>query len=249
MIEFIIMATAMRLRKFWSASAVALAALAAGCINQSAQSLPSVSPSQSGGSTPLVTGRAAKPSDVNAPGIQMPKGSTFSLTIADYDLVIKASDWNTIVGASQVLVLVGVEFAPDWNTKDYTYTTRNRFQYLADEIARHYHSENFEPLAIAPGVSNGAVVEDVALYNPTSKASRLSGLKVTIINKTSNEAVASATFYNKSGTSIVIPGRTIYFDHLTFSAHSLGVAANGVFSTTTQFHYSSFVPCSGQVCS
>lgn len=234
----------------WHASFVVAASIViAACSGQPVQSTASGSPFQSNAPASLVVGRSAKPADITAPGIQMPNGSIFTVSLGKYVLTIKASDWNTIVGTSQVRVLVGVEFAPDWNTKDYTYTTRNRFQYLADEISLHYHGTNFEPLSIAPGVSNGVVVEDAALYNPTYEVSKLSGLKVTIINSFVRRVVATGIFYAKPESAIIIPGRTVYFARLIFSSHSLGPAHSGMISITTNFHYDNFAPCPGQVCS
>lgn len=195
----------------------------------------------------LVVGRSHHLADLHGPGIDMPRGSMMSLSIGKhYELTIKAADWDTIVATSHVRVLVGVEFAPNWNTKDYTYTTRNRFQYLANVISQHYDGINFEPLSIAPGISKDHVVEDAALYNPTYKVAKLSGLKITIINRLVNKVEASKTFYSKP---IIIPGRTVYYAHLIFPSHSLGPVRNGVIMTTTNFHYSHFVPCRQQVCS
>lgn len=88
--------------------------------------------------------------------------STFSVSIGNYNLIITANDWNTIIGSSHVANLVGVQFAPDFNTTDNT--TRNRFQYLADEIFQHYGDTVFEPLSIVAAVSGGDLVDDAALY-------------------------------------------------------------------------------------
>jgi hypothetical protein len=207
----------------------------------------------SGGATststasPLVTGRSIKPTDTKAPGIQLRSGD-FSFTIGNYNVVITASDWNTITGSSQVANLVGVEFSPNFNTDA---STRNRFQYLADKISLRYRGTNFEPLTIVEGVIDKDLVDIVALYNPTSQVGTLSGLAVTIAAQPSLRTVASATFYATPSSALVIPARTIYFTRLTFpNVASLGSAHNGARSFVTDFHYRQikFTPCPGQVC-
>lgn len=194
-----------------------------------------------------MTDRSHTQADFSAPGIQMPTGASFSISIGNYNLVITAADWNTIVASSQVESLVGAEFAPDFNST--SIVTRNRFQYLADEISLHYDGQTFEPLSVISAVSGGAVVDDVALYNPTEQVSELSGLTDKIVNLTSMTTVASETFYGSPGTAIVIPARTIYFARLVFSADSIGAAQGKVVHTQSQFHYAQFKPCPGQVCS
>lgn len=222
----------------------------ASCGAQPAGPTAPASTTQTGTATQLVVGRSSKPADVGAPGIQMPSGSTFSVSIGSYNLVIKASDWNTIVSSSQVANLIGVEFAPDFNTTDNT--TRNRFQYLADEISQHYTGTHFEPLSIVASVSNSALVDDAALYNATDQVGKLSGLMVTVTNNTSGGIVASGTFYGTPASAVIISARTVYFVRLTFSSASIGPANNGMNNYTVSFHWSQFgqfAPCPGQVCS
>lgn len=240
----------MRRGRPWALPCALILAIAiTACDSETVEPTHSASPTQTGTSISLVTGRSAKPAETDAPGIQIPNGSSFSLSIGDYNLTITAADWNTIVGASQVTDLVGVEFAPDFNHTESV--TRNRFQYLADEISEHYNGSNFEPLSIVEGVSNGAVVDDAALYNPTDQVGKLSGLTVSITNNLSTTTVASGTFYGTPGSAIVIPARTIYFARLTFSSSSLGATQNGKVSVSVNFHYDqiAFKPCPGQVCS
>ncbi len=237
-----------RRRRLWHLPGVLLLAAAiASCGGQPSEPTPPASTTQTGTAIPLVSGRSVKPADVKAPGIQMPSGSTFSVSIGNYNLVITANNWNTIVGSSHVANLVGVQFAPDFNNTDNT--TRNRFQYLADEIFQHYNNTNFEPLSIVAAVSVGAVVDDAALYNATDQVGKLSGLTVTIINDSSSSTVASEIFYGTPGSAIIIPARTIYFARLTFSSTSIGPSRNRMNSYTVHFHYDKFAPCPGQVCS
>jgi hypothetical protein len=238
---------ARRRRQWYLAGVLLLVAAIANCGGQPSGPTPPPSTKQTGTGVPLVTDRSAKPADVKAPGIQVPSGSTFSVSIGKYNLVITANAWNTIIGSSHVTDLVGVQFDPDFNATDDT--TRNRFQYLADEISQHYGNTNFEPLSIVAAVSDGAVVDDAAFYNATDQVGQLSGLTVTITNDVSSATVASETFYGTPGSAIIIPARTIYFTRLTFSSTSIGPSHNGMYSYSTQFRYSKFAPCPGQVCS
>jgi hypothetical protein len=227
--------------------ALTLATAIVACGGQPTGPSRSASPTQTNTSLSLVTGRSAKPTDVDAPGIQVPNGAAFTVSIGNYNLTIAATDWNTIIGSSQVADLVGVQFAPDFNaTED---VTRNRFQYLADKISQHYNGVSFEPLSLVSGVSNDAVVDDAALYNPADQVGKLSGLTVTMTNQLSTTTVASGTFYSTPSSAIVIPARTIYFARLTFSSSSLGPSRNNQRVITVNFHFDQFKPCPGQVCS
>lgn len=245
-----VLRVAMRRRRQWACSCALIVAITlTACESKGAGPTHSASPTQTGTAVSLVTGRAAKPAEIDAPGIQIPSGSSFSLSIGNYTLTVTAADWNTIVDASQVAPLVGVEFAPDFNHTEVV--TRNRFQYLADRIFEHYNGSNFEPLSIVEGVSSGAVIDDAALYNPTDQVGKLSGLTVSITNSLSRTTVASGTFYETPSSAIVIPAKTIYFARLTFSSSSLGPSRNGKISVSVNFHYNQikFKPCPGQVCS
>lgn len=194
----------------------------------------------------LVTGRSLKPTEINAPGIQIPESGRFSFSIGHYEVVINGSNWDTIAGASHVTNLVGVEFSLGFN---HTGATDNRFQYLADEISLHYAGANFEPLTIVEGVANGQLIDIAALYNPASQVKRLLGLKVTISSKPSGAIVASQTFFATSGAAIIFPAHTVYFVRLAFSRfNGLGRAKGGMRHFVTNFYYSKFTTCRNQIC-
>jgi hypothetical protein len=228
----------------WTLVLIAVLPACGGQSKQPSQSEPS---GHGRTSPPLIAGRSAKPTDLDAPGIQIPIGSTLIVSIEKYNLKITGNDWNTIAGSSRVAKLVGMEFAPDFNATKAV--TRNRFQYLADEISQHYDGTRFEPLSIVSGASNRAVVDIAGLYNPSARASELTALTVTITNNSSKATVASGTFYSPPNSAIVIPARTVYFARLTFSSSSLGPAVNGQRNTTIHFHYKEVALCSGQACS
>ena len=89
-------------------------------------------------STALVSGRANSPTDVEAPGVQLRPGKAgFSVQVGSHNIVIAGNDWDTIVATSKVVPNVDIEFASGFN---WTATTRNRFQYLADLIAKDGHA-------------------------------------------------------------------------------------------------------------
>ena len=141
----------------------------------------------------LVYGRAAKQTDIEAPGIQVPPSSHFGLSIGTHELTITANNWNTIVGTSHVAKLVGVTFAPGLTV---TSITHNRFQYLADEIALYDKGANvFDPLSVVPSTSQNKFVDIAALYNPTNHAGRLSGITVTVSDLQSGSTLASWGFF------------------------------------------------------
>jgi hypothetical protein len=223
-----------RCLRLWPWTLTLLTILSA-CGGQPVQPSQSDAPTRTSTSQRLVVGRSATPTEIDAPGIQVPIGSALAISIGKYNLIITATDWDTIIGSSQVANLVRVKFAPDFNaTKT---VTRNRFQYLADKISQHYNGTDFEPLSIVSGVSNGTVVDIAALYNASGQTSKITALKVTITNKSSMATVAAGTFYSTRGSAITIPGRTIYFTRLRFSSSSLGPTKNGQISTAVHFRY------------
>jgi len=191
-----------------------------------------------------VAGRAAKPTDITAPGIAFSKGN-LAFRVGTHQVSISANDWNTIIGSSAVPDRVGSMIDPLFNPTD---VTRNRFQYLADQIAR-FSLPNFEPIGMAEGIGSGQFVEYAALYNSTAQASMLSGLTVTVVLDPSDVILGEQTFFSTPGTALVIPARTIYFARLSFSQFkSVPNAPGNSYSYTVNFHFAHFAPCQGQVC-
>jgi hypothetical protein len=191
----------------------------------------------------LVTGRSISPADIRAPGIQVPESGQFSFSVGRRQIVITSSNWNTIIGASTVVSLVGVMFSNNFNTIQ---VTRNRFQYLADLISEYYKFLDFEPLTVVNGISNHQFVDIAALYNPTTQVKKLSGLSVTIVARPSGRPIASEVFFATPASALVIPGQTIYFDRLTFQVPpNLGASHR---SFTTNFHWASITNCHGDIC-
>lgn len=176
---------------------------------------------------------------MTAPGIQVLPPGSFSLSVGSQEIVITSNNWNTIVATSQVHRIVNVAFAPGFNV---TATTQNRFQYLADRIAIDYTNRHiFEPLSLAEGVSAHKLVDIAALFNPTNRAGRLTGLQVNILARPSLRVVASQTFYDTVDSTIIIAPRTIYFARLVFSkSSSLPIAHHKVRSWRVSFQYASF---------
>ena len=187
----------------------------------------------------LVSGRASVPNDVSAPGIQIPAGRTgFSVQVGNHEIVITGNDWDTIVASSRVASYVGVEFASGFN---WTATTRNRFQYLADMIAQDENSKDFDPLTIVTGISDKTATSIVALYNPSTKPGTLTGFHVTLISKPGETLVGTGDFFATADSSMFIPAKTIVFARLTYPVVTQPKPVNGIFQTTTNFHYDSFV--------
>ncbi len=221
---------------------LALALAAAACSGKSstgstATSAPSASASTSAA---LVTGRASTPTDVNEPGIRIPAGNgQFSVQVGSHEIVVTANDWDTIVAASKVAPNVGVEFASGFS---WTTTTRNRFQYLADLIARDESSHDFDPIAVVTGFKNGTVISIVALYNPGNQAGNLTGLKLKVISRPTRTMVGSAEFFATADSSLMIPAKTIVFARLYCPVVTQPKAVNGTWEMTDDFHYDSFAP-------
>src|ERR1700730_9906698 len=57
-------------------------------------------------SLPLVSGRASHPSNVEAPGIQVPRGY-FNVQVGSHTIAVTAHNWNTIIATSNVSPIVG----------------------------------------------------------------------------------------------------------------------------------------------
>lgn len=229
-----------------SRKAVALAVLTlavAACTGKgsSATNAPSAS-SPPAGTAPsaLVSGRASAPADVSAPGIQIPAGNArFTVQVSNHEIVITGSDWDTIVASSKVASDVGVDFASGFN---WTATTRNRFQYLADLIARDDSSQNFDPITIVTAINNKTVISIVALYNPGNHPGTLTGLHVKLISQPGEMLVSSGDFFATTDSSLFIPAKTIVFTRLAYPIITQPKPVNGNLETTTSFHYDSFAP-------
>jgi hypothetical protein len=208
-----------------------------GSTGSTANSAPSVSASTSAA---LVTGRASTPTDVKAPGIQVPAvNAQFSVQVGSHEIVVTGNDWDTIVAASKVEPNVGVGFVSGFN---WNATTRNRFQYLADLIASDKSSHDFDPITVATGFKNGNVISIVALYNAGDQAGNLTGLKLTVISGPMRTLVGSAEFFATTDSSLMIPAKTIIFARLYCPVTTQPKAVNGVWEITNNFHWDSFAP-------
>ena len=189
-------------------------------------------------SAPLVTGRASRPTDVDEPGIQIPAGTSgISVQVGSHNITVTGNDWDTIVAASKVTPNVGVEFASGFN---WTATTRNRFQYLADLIARDESSHDFDPINVATGFNSKNVISVVALYNPGNHAGTLTGLKLTVISPPTGTLIGSAEFFATADSSLLIPAKTIIFTRLECPVITQPKLVNGTWEIANHFHYDSF---------
>lgn len=220
---------------------LALATTLTGCTSAASPASPqrSTSSPASHGPPGFVTGRAASPTDISAPGIQVPPSGQFSVQVGSHNVVITGSNWDTITATSRVAESVNIAFGDNFH---WTATTRNRFQYLADLIAEYNTVDGFEPIGIESGVSKGAFVSIAALYNPLRQARSLTGLTLTVIAYPPRTVVAKSKFYATADSSLLIPGKTIYFTRLTFSSFTLPPPRNRTRNFTNMFHYDSFLP-------
>lgn len=188
----------------------------------------------------LVSGRSSRPTDVGEPGIQIPAGdSHLSVQVGSHNIVITGNDWDTIVAASKVAPVVGVQFASGFN---WTATTRNRFQYLADLIARDESSHDFVPITVATSIKDNSVTSTVALYNAGNQAGTLAGLKLTVISRPARTLIGSGEFFATANSSLLIPARTIIFARLVFPVIGQPKPVNGSWNVTDNFHWDSFSP-------
>jgi hypothetical protein len=129
-----------------------------------------------------------------------------------------------------------------------TDVTRNRFQYLADQIAQ-YGVPDFEPIGMAEGLGAGQFIEFAALYNSTAQVKKLSGLTVTVSLQSSAKKVAMQVFFATPSSALVIPARTVYFARLSFAHFRSPPKTRGnSVSYNVHFHFAHFTSCRGQVC-
>ena len=143
------------------------------------------------------------------------------------------------MAASKVEPDVGVGFVSGFN---WTATTRNRFQYLADLIARDESSHDFDPITVATGFKNGTVISIVALYNAGNQARNLTGLKLTVISGPTRTLVGSAKFFATTDSSLMIPAKTIIFARLYCPVTTQPKTVNGAWEITNHFHWDNFAP-------
>lgn len=194
------------------------------------------------GATPgtFVSGRANAPTDVSAPGIQIPAGKTgFTVQVGSHEIAITGNDWDSIVATSKVASDVEIEFASGFN---WTATTRNRFQYLADLIAQDENSKDFDPLTIVTGITGKTATSIVALYNPGGQPGTLTGLHLRLVSQPEETLVGSGDFFATTDSSILIPPKTIVFARLSYPVIAQPKPVNGTIETSTSFHYDSFAP-------
>lgn len=235
----------------WEKQAVVLAlalsccASLAGCTGMAqTQSRPHATASPQYGPVP-VPGRAARPTDTYAGGINVlgknlefggPPGSKLKSVTISY------GDWNTIVATSKVPVDVGLMIDPGINAND---VVRNRFQYLADRIWR-MGIYKFAELTVLSSPEYGAYTATVALYNPTDNVNAISSLGITVTSNPPETTIASHIFYGAPHSECLIPAHTVYFAYLTF-AHYTPMPKT---ATTLSYSYSlnGLSACPGQVC-
>lgn len=188
----------------------------------------------------LVSGRASKPTDIDEPGIQIPPGNAgFSVQVGSHNIVITGDNWDTIVATSKVTPDVDIGFASGvkWTT-----TTRNRFQYLADLIARDESSHDFDPIAVATAIKNKTVISMVALYNAGNQTGTLAGLQLTAISRPAGTMIGSGDFFATADSSLLIPAKTIIFARLECPVSAQPKPVNGAWTVADKFHYDSFSP-------
>lgn len=220
-----------------AAVTLAIAACAGtGSTKRTAPPSPSATAARSG---PLVTGRASVPTDITAPGVQVPANAQISFGVGSHEIIITGTNWDTIVASTKVAANVGVEFASGFN---WTTTTRNRFQYMADLIAQDESSKNFDPLALVTSFKNNTVISLVALYNPGEQPGTLSGLHLTVISHPGETAVGSGDFFATADSSLIIPAKTIIFARLICPLTAQPKVVNHTWHITDDFHYDSFAP-------
>ena len=188
-----------------------------------------------------VTGRAAKPTDVNAGGIVV-GAKTLEFSVGSANIVISYNDWNTITAASDVPVDVGLMLDPGYNAND---VVQNRFQYLADRIALLKFSK-FGVFGINSSLAYGKYGSTVAIYNPTDEVMQISSLGIKILSVPSNVTIADHLFYSAAHEECIVPAHTIYFAFLEFSRFS-HLPQNGA-SISNNYSYN-LISCPGQVCS
>lgn len=223
------------------ASAVVTVTIAACAGNGSTKSAaPQPSPSATAVTSGLlVTGRASRPADINAPGIRIPANAHISFSVGNHEVVITGTNWDTIAASTKVTTNVGVEFASGFT---WTATTRNRFQYMADLIAQDESSKNFDPLSIATGINNETVISVVALYNPENRPGTLSGLHLRIISHPGETVVGTGDFFASADSSLLMPAKTIIFATLDCPLITQPELVNHTWDITDNFHYDSFAP-------
>ena len=226
-----------------------VALTAAACMstgNKGSTGSTSPGPQQSSSSalTPhrvLVGGRAAAPTETNAPGLQFSTGS-LEVTLSGHPISISARDWNTISSTSNVPHDIGLSLDPNFHAAD---TTRHRFQYLADQIVQ-YAPSRFDPVGVAAAPVGKTLVTIVALINRTPYRYRLSGFKATVTVRPPVTTVGSATVFTGNSNALVVPGEDVYFLRLELPL----IATRPSTATTTNyaFHYGRLYNCGTTPC-
>jgi hypothetical protein len=189
----------------------------------------------------LVAGRAPRPEDLTAPGIQFRTG-TLEVTVAGHQVLIPADDWNTIVGTSTVSRRVGVAFGRSFAAPA---TTRNRFQYLADRMMA-FEPKRFEFDAIGSGQADGRYVTIVALVNRTSRIYKLAQLRLTATAAPPPTVIASGTFFPTHRQSVTIAPDEVLFLRLPLPLKHVRPATTR--STNYHFHYGWLFRCDQTGC-
>jgi len=184
----------------------------------------------------LVAGRASEPTDIGAPGIQMPANSQLSVGINGKQVLLSGQNWDTITSQSAVARLVSVSYGRDLN---HSGTTDNRFQYLADRIYECFIPSSLpsslDPIDVVQGIDHGRLVAIAALYNPTNTAWKLNGLDIAVsTNKPVRKFIAVGKFISRS---ILLPPKTIYFIRLVFSRYRDIPTLHNQIMMTTSFNW------------
>ena len=234
--------SAMRARVIFYA---AIAMLAAGChgagsSNQGLATPSAVTQIPTTGST--VIGRAPEPTQIDAPGINIPSGD-LNITIYNNSFEISARDWNTITNTSIVPQDIGVSIDPNVHASQ---TTRNRFQYLADRMFP-YVKASFLPDGIVSVIKGSDDISIIAFINPTADTYELTGLTLSVKKGSPETTISSADFYTTPDTALTLPAKNIYFAWLSAPLIAKPPLHDPT-NTTYNFNWSWLYDCGNAAC-
>jgi hypothetical protein len=126
---------------------------------------------------------------------------------------IPADDWNTIVATSNIPRDIVVDIAPAFAA---SLTTRARFQYLADILARH-NGPNLaiDSITAVADTVHRQVVTIAAIVNPRPTAVKVTRLDTIVTVGPPYATETAGTFYDAPGTHLSVGSDTVYFVRLT----------------------------------
>lgn len=183
-----------------------------------------------------VEGRAASPSDIKAPGVELtnPRAEAGFSSLQNIPETVTFRDLNTIVATSQVPEWVNLNIDPGLSLPR---TSVLRLQYLADLMGMQDGKVDLGTIGYVRR-SGTRVVAPVFIVNGLQQAINVTYLHVTVRNDQGSKKLLSGNFFSNED-SISVAARSSLFTYLIFTESTPASFPPAHYSTTYSIDWNS----------